>query len=374
MDIQIARSIREVPATTWDALTDGNPFQSHAFLLAMEENACVGPDSGWYPAHILLREEGDLVAAASAYVKTHSMGEYVYDFSWARAAEQHGIPYYPKLVVASPFSPVAGARLHAKTAQARNELAKRLPDIAKKLGCVGAHVLFLSSAERDSVIEHGAMIREGFQYQWHNQDYQSFDDYLKNLRSRRRKEVRRERRAVAQAGIHVKALLGHELTPDYVREIFHLYESTCQQYSWGRVYLNHAFFEQIVRTIPENIVFFAAYRDEELIAGAFCLRDETKLFGRYWGSKEEIPNLHFETSLYAPIEWAIREGIQTIEPGAGGEHKFPRGFLPTKTYSAHWHFHSGFHDALAEFCVREAHAVDQHIEHLLNEETPFQRK
>lgn len=373
MDIEVVRSIHALPAEAWNRLTDGNPFQRHEFFAALEDTGCVGSESGWYPSYIVVREQGELAAVASSFVKTHSMGEYVYDFSWARSAQHYGIAYYPKLVVASPFSPVSGQRLHARNEDARQRLAAAIPVVAKEIGCAGAHILFLKEDECANAEASGAMIRHAFQYQWHNRGYGTFDDYLESLRSRRRKEVRRERRSVQAAGIHVRALTGREIPHSYIREIYKLYLSTCNQYQGGGVYLNEAFFERVITTMPEQVVFFGAYRGETLVAGAFCLRDHSKLFGRYWGSREDVPNLHFETSLYAPIEWAIKEGIQTIEPGAGGEHKFPRGFLPTKTFSAHWHNHPSFHDALADFCQRETAAIDQHIHQLLTEETPFQR-
>lgn len=374
MDIQIVPSIHKVEASEWDALTDGNPFQRHAFFAALEDNDCLGEESGWRPHYLCFYEEGALVGCMSAFVKTHSMGEYVYDFGWARSAQSYGIPYYPKLVIGAPFSPVAGQRVHARTDEYRRAMLDAVPAIAKKLGCVGAHILFPPQEEAALAREYGASVRHAFQFQWRNDDYTSFDDYLSKLRSRRRKEVRRERRSVAAQGIEVRALEGADIPKSYYRKIFELYIATVRQYSWGQVYLTEGFFRQVLETMTAQVVFFGAYRGETLIAGAFCLRDDTTLFGRYWGSFEEAPHLHFETSLYAPIEWAIREGIRCIEPGAGGEHKLSRGFLPTKTYSAHWHGHEGFHAALDDFCQREARAVDAHIEHLLKEETPFHRQ
>lgn len=374
MDIQILPSIHKVEAPAWDALTDGSPFQRHAFFVALEDNGCLGPESGWVPRYLCFYERDALVGCMSAFVKTHSMGEFVYDFGWARSAQSYGIPYYPKLVIGAPFSPVAGQRVHARTDAHRRAMLEALPRIAKKLGCAGTHILFPRLDEASIAPEYGAFVRHAFQFQWHNEDYTTFDDYLAKLRSRRRKEVRRERRSVASQGIEVRALDGASVPQSYVRKIFELYLATVRQYSWGQAYLTEGFFRQVLETMPEHVVFFGAYRDGELVAGAFCLRDETTLYGRYWGSFVDAPHLHFETSLYAPMEWAIKQGIRCIEPGAGGEHKFSRGFLPTKTYSAHWHGHEGFHAALDDFCQREARAVDAHIAHLLKEETPFHRQ
>lgn len=373
MDIKIRRSIHEIDARAWNELTDGNPFQHHAFFAALEDNDCLAPSTGWYPRYICLYDGDELVGGMSAFIKTHSMGEYVYDFSWARTAQQYGLDYYPKMIVAAPFSPVEGQRIHAKNEAARKTLMAALPNIAQAHGCEGAHVLFPTKEESTALKTQGAMVREAFQFQWHNEGYGDFDDYLSALRSRRRKEVRRERRSVEKQGISIRVHEGKEIPSSYDREIFDLYRRTVEQYHYNQMYLNQGFFHQLMQTMPEHLVFFGAYKDEHLIAGAFCMRDETKLFGRYWGSKEDVPHLHFETSLYAPIEWAIREKIQTIEPGAGGEHKFSRGFLPTKTYSAHWHFHPDFHYALDDFCGREAVAIDQHIHELITNETPFQR-
>lgn len=372
MKIQIVQTISDIPAAQWDALVGRNPFQRHAFLHALESTGCVGGNTGWVPAHIVLRKDGDMVALAAAYIKSHSRGEYVYDFSWARAAQLNGIRYYPKLVITSPFTPVESERLHAKTPELKRELARVIPNVAQQLGCVGAHVLFAPSHETNLLEEFGAMTRLAFQFHWNNNSYKSFDDYLSDFRSRRRKEIRRERRAVEKEGIDVRTMVGEEIPKAYAADIYDFYDLTHAHYGWTG-YLNEAFFSKILETMPEDIVYFGAYRNDVMLGGAFCLRDEKRLYGRYWGAREEISQLHFETALYTPIQWGIEEGIEVIEPGAGGEHKFRRGFMPRTTYSSHWHFNPSFHDALADFCRREAVAVEEHIDDMMTTSTPFRR-
>lgn len=373
MNIRIVQHIDDIDEDAWNRLVGNDPFQRYAFLKGLEMCGCVGPGTGWTPAYLVLEEATRLVACAAAYIKSHSMGEYVYDFQWARAAQMHGIPYYPKLVVTSPFSPVEGTKLHAIDDSYRAKLAQEIPAIAQDLGCVGAHVLFAPSYECELMEKYGAMTRTSHQFHWVNKSYKSFDEYLSALRSRRRKEIRRERRAVAKAGVEVRVMTGADALPvELAADIFEFYERTHAQYGWTG-YLNEAFFRYILKNMPESIVFFGAYRDDALIAGAFCLRDETRLYGRYWGAREEISQLHFETALYAPIEWAIEEGVRVVEPGAGGQHKFRRGFMPRRTYSSHWHAAPSFHEALQNFCAREARAIDDHIEELIRTSTPFRR-
>lgn len=372
MKIQIVQTISDIPAAQWDALVGRNPFQRHAFLQALEATGCVGANTGWIPAHIIIEQDESLVAVAAAYIKSHSRGEYVYDFSWARAAQLNGVRYYPKLVVTSPFTPVESERLHAKTPELKRALAQAIPEVAQRLGCVGAHVLFAPAHETELLEEFGAMTRIAYQFHWENKSYQSFDDYLNDLRSRRRKEVRRERRAVGNEGVDVRTMVGEDIPKSYATDIYEFYELTHAHYGWTG-YLNEEFFAHVLESMSEDIVFFGAYREDAMIGGAFCFRDKTHLYGRYWGAREEISQLHFETALYTPIQWGIEEGIEVIEPGAGGEHKFRRGFMPRITCSSHWHFNPSFHDALAEFCTREADAIEEHIRDMLSTSTPFRR-
>lgn len=372
MKIEVVHSIAEIDEARWNALVGEHPFQQHAFLLGLETCHCVGGTTGWTPAHLVVRQDNAVVAVATAYIKTHSMGEYVYDFQWARAAQLHGIAYYPKLVVTSPFSPVEGPRIHAQTSAAREYLLEGIPRMAKALGCVGAHVLFPTRELAQEIEDYGAFTRVGFQFHWENHSYKSFDDYLNDLRSRRRKEIRRERRAVHEHQVDVRVFEGRDIPLEYDEDIFDFYDRTHETYGWTG-YLNKAFFTYLLTNMPESLVFFGAYREDALIAGAFCLRDRRRLYGRYWGTREEIDQLHFETALYRPIEWAIEHGVEVIEPGAGGQHKFRRGFMPRKTYSSHWHFEPSFHEALANFCARESDAIEAHIKELVTDSTPFRR-
>lgn len=374
MNIQMLSSMNAIDAAAWDAFTDGNPFQSHTFLRILEDTGCVGGDTGWHPTYLCIFEDGHLVAGAAAYLKTHSMGEFVYDFQFARYAEHHGLSYYPKIVVASPYSPVAGQRLHAKTESLRTVLAEALLSLAVKVGAHSANILFPEEREASYALAAGYYQRDAFQYQWHNAGYASFDDFLANMRSKRRKEIRRERRAVRDSGFEVRAIDGLSIPDAWIDTIYGYYRSTCEQYAWGRAYLSRAFFAELIQRMPESVMFFGAFEGEALKGGAFCLRSGDTLYGRYWGAEVDVPFLHFETCLYAPIDWAIAHGVQKIEPGAGGEHKFPRGFMPTRTISLHRHLDPHFHRALAHFCDNEAEAIQNHIQALTEKETPFQRQ
>lgn len=374
MNIEMLTSMAAIDATAWDRLTDGNPFQSHTFLKILEDTGCVGGETGWHPTYLCVYEDEILVACTAAYLKTHSMGEFVYDFQFARYAESNGIAYYPKIVVASPYSPVTGQRLHAPTDRLRTVLVESLVALAVKLRAHSVNVLFPREGEEGAAVAAGYYRRDAFQYQWHQNGYATFDDFLLSMRSKRRKEIRRERRIVADAGFDVRAIEGESITDAWIEKIYGYYAATCNQYSWGRVYLSRAFFEQLIRKMPESVIFFGAFEGEEMRGGAFCLRTKDTLYGRYWGAECDVPFLHFEACLYAPIAWAIANGVQTIEPGAGGEHKFARGFVPTPTYSLHKNLDPQFHRALAHFCDNEADAIRNHI-HVLNEkETPFQRR
>ena len=410
MKTVVYESIQEINPAEWDALDDGNPFQSHAFFSALELSQSVGPNTGWIPLYFTLqndvspeasatspRDESvplntqrqEIVACAATFLKGHSMGEFVYDFSWAKEAERYGIQYYPKLVITSPFSPVTGGRIHGRSRDAKATLVEEIVAFSRSMGCAGVHVLFHELDERDSSPDHGDnapersyqspiiqenfALRTSFQFQWENQNYGCFDDFLAKLRSRRRKEIRRERRALQDQGVNLQAIPGSELTAEDARRIADFYRGTCDRYTWGNAYLAADFFRILIEKIPGNITFFAAIKDGKTIAGAFCLHSDTHLYGRYWGYAEHVPFLHFETCLYTPIEWAIVRGIKVFEPGAGGDHKFSRGFLPTKTYSSHQHFHPGFNAALKRFCSAEAIAVEEEISTLLIAESPYQR-
>lgn len=375
MKLETMPSIEAIAAEDWDALVGDYPFQSHAFFLALERTACVGKGTGWQPIYFVIRQDDELIATAACFIKAHSMGEFVYDMGWAREAERYGIRYYPKLVAASPFSPVTGPRLHAKTPALQGALARAIVDVAERLGCAGAHVLFPSPSEEENIRnEYQSFARRThFQYQWFNQGYASFDDFLQALRSRRRKEIRRERNSIANAGIHVEAKIGGSLTADEIQRVAQLYRITCDRFAWGGAYLSDEFFHEFIRLAPDKVVFFDAQREGETIAGAFCVRAQTRLYGRYWGSFHDVPNLHFETCFYRPIEWAIEQGIEVFEPGAGGEHKFARGFMPTLTSSLHRHFHPGFHDAIDRFCGEESAIVEREIDHLSSLESPYKR-
>ena len=344
LHLTIATDLADVSAEEWDALDpSGNPFVSYAWLRAMEVTGCVAPEKGWMPQHLLVRLDGVLVGACPAYVKGHSYGEYIYDWAWADLAQRLRRAYYPKLILASPFSPVTGPRLRVSP-DVDDELAdtvrvamlSTLKSLCRPDALCGVHALFVDEAESKVFDREGYFVRTAHQYHWLNDGYASFDEFLERFRSKRRREIRRERRIVRDAGYHVEVVRGTDFTPDMVDDLVAFYEKTCSRYMYGQQYLNRDFFEEVAATMPSAIrAFFAVNEDGKRVAGTFNLASPTRLYGRYWGFHEDVPHLHFETCYYSMIETAIAEGFDVIEPGAGGDHKYTRGFTPVTMYSAH---------------------------------------
>ena len=345
----------------------------HDFLTALEEHSCVGDDAGWLPRTLLAHqgEEGRLVGAAPAYIKLHSMGEFVYDWAWADASHRAGLQYYPKLVIAAPFTPVAGPRLltadtledtHA-TAVAQG-LLHSAEELARSEGCTGVHVLFCTREEAALAREMGYIIRSGVQFHWHNEGYRDFDDFLARFRSKRRNQIRRERRRVSDAGIETVSLTGDQITPEHMAHAFRFYTATVDRFSWGRRYLNAPLFQALWERQRHAIQLTLAQEKASgrVLAGTFNFQKGLARYGRYWGCDAEVPMLHFEVCSYAAIEDCIAKGIQVFEAGAGGgHHKFGRGFLPVETFSAHKLFHPGFHESVKHFCAQESASIRSEI-------------
>jgi predicted N-acyltransferase len=347
---RIAPGVASVDARQWDALAGrDDPFLSHAFLAALEESGSVGEGSGWTPAPIVVDGDGGAIAAAApAYLKSHSQGEYVFDHGWGDAFERAGGRYYPKLQVAVPFTPVPGRRLLGDAPQV---LLAAIEAVVTQNGLSSAHATFVDGSQIGEFERRGWLIRSGIQFHWRNRGYASFDDFLAALTSRKRKQIRRERTA-AVAGLDVKTLRGDDIGPGEWEAFWHFYQDTGAR-KWGRPYLTRDFFDRLGPALGNACLMFMAYRHERPIAGALNLIGGDTLYGRYWGAVEEVPFLHFELSYYRAIEWAIDQGLGWVQAGAQGEHKLARGYEPVITRSAHFLPDPGFRRAVADFLVRE---------------------
>ncbi|MCQ4161175.1 GNAT family N-acetyltransferase [Roseomonas sp. GC11] len=360
LTLQLHRAIAEIPAGAWDACAGGdNPFVSHAFLSALEESGSASPRTGWLPQHIALRDgAGRLAAVAPAYAKSHSYGEYVFDHGWADAFERAGGRYYPKLQVAVPFSPVPGPRLlvNPEVGLPVAALAQAIAQAAGQLGLSSAHVTFCGEAEWAALGEAGWLQRLGTQFHWTNAGYGSFEDFLGALSSRKRKQLRRERRDAQSAGLTFRVLRGAEITPRHWAAFHRFYLDTVDR-KWGSAYLTGSFWPLLAERLGDRVVLMVAEQAGEPVAGALNLMGRDTLYGRNWGAAVEAPFLHFELCYYQAIDFAIAHGLKRVEAGAQGQHKIQRGYLPVPTYSAHWIEHRGLRRAVADFLAAERPAI-----------------
>ncbi|HKC02211.1 MAG TPA: GNAT family N-acetyltransferase [Sphingomicrobium sp.] len=351
---RLASGVAAVDAAQWDALAGGDPLLSHAFLSSLEDSGSVGPGTGWSPAPILVEEDGRLLAAAPAYLKGHSQGEYVFDHGWAEAWEGAGGRYYPKLQIALPFTPVPGQRLLGHRPQ---QLLAAVEAVTAQNDLSSAHITFIEEAGAVECERRGWMIRHGLQYHWFNRGYASFDDFLGALRSAKRKTIRKERSA-ARDGLEFRSLRGAEIGPSEWDAMWAFYQDTGSR-KWGQPYLTREFFDLIGERMGDRLLLFLAYRGSVPIAGALNLVGPDALYGRYWGTIDEVPFLHFELSYYQAIEWAIDHGLSSVQAGAQGEHKLARGYEPVITCSAHFLPNRSFRDAVADFVATERAAIAQ---------------
>ena len=358
--LKVLDSITDVSAAQWDGVlpADPVPFLRHAWIAAMEESGSATPETGWQPAHLTLWRGPRLVAAAPAYRKFHSMGEYIYDFGWAGAAERAGIAYYPKLLVGVPLSPATAPRLLVAPGEdvpaLRRALVTAMVELARESGCSGVHVLYPPEEEAAFLEEAGMLRRLTLQFHWENPGYGSYADYLARFDSKRRNQLKRERAAAAAQGITLRTLAGAELTEAHADLAGRFYEATCEKKSWGSIQLTPDFFRRVFTTLTPQVELVVAEREGRVVAGAFNLATRERLFGRYWGCFEEHPFLHFHVCLYHSVDDCIRRGLRVFEPGAGGEHKISRGFAPRGIHSAHLLFHPKLAGAVAGACRREA--------------------
>ena len=359
LQIELLPSIGEVAQSDWNSLNQNDyPFTKYQFLSALETSGCVGKDTGWHPRHIVIYQNSKLVAAMPCYRKDHSYGEYVFDWSWAQAYQQNGLDYYPKLVSAIPFTPVPGSRLLCKKtadeALLMRALLAAVQSRAKSAEYSGWHLLFPEAEFLKSCTELPLLKREDVQFHWHNHNYQSFDDFLKTLRSSKRKQLRRERRIVADQGIEMRRYSGNQIGTKILESFYICYCQTYLRRSGHSGYLNQRFFEKILESIGDQIMIVLALEDEQPVAASLFLFDSAKLYGRYWGCTTNVDCLHFEACYYQGIEFAIERGLTEFNPGTQGEHKLARGFEPTKTYSLHWLEDQRFQSAPEEFMQRES--------------------
>ncbi|GAB4284219.1 MAG: GNAT family N-acetyltransferase [Roseovarius sp.] len=383
LSISVHDRIGAIAASEWDGCAcpeaaDGarpaDPFTTHRFLAALEDSGSVGPGTGWRPHYLTAYVGGQLVACAPLYLKTHSHGEYIFDFGWAEAYERAGGRYYPKLQIAVPFTPVTGRRLLTRPgyeAAGRAALLQGAIEIAAGNRLSSLHVTFCTASEVEAGMRLGLLPRLSQQFHWHNRGYGDFDDFLADLSSRKRKTIRRERRDAAAFGGEIVALNGSAIAARHWAAMWDFYQDTGAR-KWGRPYLTRAFFEIAAERLADDVLMVMAERDGRVIAGAMHLIGREALFGRYWGCAEDHPFLHFELCYYRAIEHAIAQRLARVEAGAQGEHKLLRGYMPCQTHSLHWLRDPGFAAAVARYLQAERAAVGEDIE-VLTGYGPFRR-
>ena len=358
--LQVHKTINSFSPDEWNRLArPDNPFIQHDFFCALEDGGAVGGDCGWDSAHIgLSNASGKLVGVIPHYLKHHSYGEYIFDHSWANAYAQAGGAYYPKSLSAVPFTPVTGPRLLTDSDDpvVKTTMARGLVSLVDQHQLSSAHINFLPAGDARLLADAGWLIRSGTQFHWHNQGYDDFDGFLQSLSSRKRKNIRKERASIADAGVKMLALSGDDIKPHHIDHFYAFYLSTIDR-KWGGAYLTRRFFDIVHATMAEKILLVMAINDGDLIGGALNFIGTDTLYGRNWGASRHIQNLHFEACYYQAIEFAITNKLRCVEAGAQGFHKVQRGYLPVTTYSAHWIAHDGFRQAVEKFLRAEARGV-----------------
>lgn len=368
--LRVHASIIEIGQSVWNGLLgpQGCPFLDYRFLAALEESGCVGQDTGWSPIYLTYGDEAPEVALA-AYIKTNSYGEYIFDWAWADAAARMGYDYYPKLVVGAPFSPVGGPRFLGKSddEKLRSALVSGLEQITQQVNGSSIHVLFSTAEEAHWLKRSGFIQRETFQFHWNNEGYQTFDEFLQRFRSKRRNQIKRERKRACSVGVSVRVVQGDEITLSDIEQMYGFYSNTVERFYSGQKYLNLEFFVKLFQTMPEKICLLQAMRGGEVIAGTFNLVSDGVFYGRYWGCSQEVRDLHFEVCCYYPVELAIDRGWRRVELGAGGQHKWGRGFLPQLTFSAHKLYIEALVEPVRAAINQESMQLRREIEHLKTE-------
>ena len=369
MTVEVVDTLSGIAPEAWNRLVGDDPFLRHEFLSALHDTGCATAATGWTPQFLLLKDQGRLAGAMPLYLKTHSYGEYVFDWAWADAYHRHGLDYYPKLLSAIPFTPVTGQRVLADTPEQCDRLINGALTLARKLGVSSFHCLFPMREQAERMHGLGMMLRHGVQFHWTNCDYASFDDFLAGMNHDKRKKIRQERHKLRDAGIAFEWLEGAAISDQHWRFFARCYSQTYREHH-STPYLNLDFFRRIGATLPEHTVLVIAKRDGKPIATSLNIRNRHSLFGRYWGTLEFHPALHFETCYYQGIEYCIARGMNTFEGGAQGEHKIARGLLPVETCSTHWLAHPEFAAAVEQFLARETHGMTHYVDEL-NERSPF---
>jgi predicted N-acyltransferase len=367
------QSISDIPAAEWDRCAgDENPFVSHAFLSALEDSGSVNANTGWAPYHVTIEnEDGSLRGCVPMYLKSHSQGEYVFDQSWAHAYENAGGSYYPKLQVSVPFSPVTGPRLLAPDSETRDLLLSACVQFADSLEISSLNITFPTHDEWSQMGEAGLLLRKDQQFIWSNDNYDNFEDFLSALSSRKRKNIRKERKQAIENGVEIEWVTGKYLTETHWDAFYEFYVDTSNR-KWGQPYLNRSFFSLIGERMPDNVLLIMCKRDGHYIAGAINFIGTQTLFGRNWGCIEHHPCLHFEACYYQAIDFAIEHKLLSVEAGAQGQHKLARGYMPQFTYSAHWIADAGFRRAVENFLKDEGAYVESD-QRILADHGPFKK-
>ena len=370
--VQIVGSIAEFDASEWNALSAGMPLLSHAFLAALETSGSVGEGTGWNPSIMIIREQETLIGAIPLYIKSHSYGEYVFDWAWADAYEKSGFAYYPKLLTAIPFSPITSTRLLANNNETKLHLIEALESVMRQHELSSAHVLFPDDADAALLEQEGWIKRTGVQFRWENEAYESFEHFLQSLSHNKRKKIHQERKKVAQAGVTCRLIKGAEATQT---DWGFFYQCYCKTYEEHRStpYLTRAFFETIAQTMSQYILLIMAEIEGDPVASTLNFYDDTTLYGRYWGATQFVSGLHFELCYYQAQQFCIAENIQYFEGGAQGEHKLARGFKPRPTCSYHKIAHPDFEIAIKGFLAREANGMEVYTSEL-EDRAPFKAK
>jgi predicted N-acyltransferase len=367
--VEIVDSLARVAPAEWNRLAGDDPFVSHEFLSALHETGCAAPETGWTPRYVLLKDGGALSAALPLYLKDHSYGEYVFDWAWADAYYRNGIEYYPKLLSAVPFTPVAGTRLLALEPAGRERLITVALELARSLKVSSLHFLFPPRAEAERLRAHGMMVRHAVQFHWSNAGYATFDDFLAALNHEKRKKIRQDRRKVSEAGITFEWREGREIGERDWAFFNRCYRQTYREHH-STPYLTLDFFVRIGRIMPQNLLLVLALRAGKPIASALFVRHGSRLCGRSWGTLEFHSALHFDACYYQAIDYCIARGLATFEGGARGEHKMARGMMPVETCSAHWLARPEFARAVEQFLARESRGIERYVDEL-NERSPF---
>lgn len=377
MQLKLIHRLDDIPAAAWNGLEGGidNPFLRHEFLAGLERFGCVGDHWGWLPHHLALYDDEHLVGAVPMYLKYNSYGELVFDWNWADAYRRAGLDYYPKLVVAVPYSPVSGPRLLVASDRKRQPIAERLIheaiELGKKLNVSTLHWLFPDQRDIQQLHTYGLLQRSDVQFHWHNHDYNHFDDFLATFNAEKRKKLKRERRRVLEQQIEIDIFDGHQATAEHW-QVFHRFYCNTFDRRGGHPTLSEGFFRHLGENLPDNVVLMLAKHEGRYVAGALSLRSSDTLYGRHWGCEETFHSLHFELCYYQGIDYCIAHGLKHFEPGAQGEHKVARGFEPTTTWSAHWIANPGFAQAIDDYLARERPAIEEYRQEL-HDHLPFKK-